>query len=98
MGGLDHFYFAGFQTGYVGAAVFLIEAVVLGVVAAWRRSLAETLAGYAGVVLGTVPINILAHYYLATVCRRAIARPRRTRRGSSSTGSRGWPSSRPWRA
>ena len=69
MGGLDHFYFAGFQTGYVGAAVFLIEAVVLGVVAAWRRSLAETLAGYAGVVLGTVPINILAHYYLATVYR-----------------------------
>jgi hypothetical protein len=69
LGDFDHFYFAGIQTLYVGAAAFLIEAVVLGVVAAWRQSLAETLAGYAGVVLGTVPVNALAHYDLATVCR-----------------------------
>jgi len=68
-GDFDHFYFAGFQTLYVGTTAFLIEAVVLGVMAAWRRSLAETLAGYAGVVLGTVPVNVLAHYDLATVCR-----------------------------
>jgi hypothetical protein len=67
-GDFDHFYFAGVQTLYVGATAFLIEAVVLGVVTAWRRSLAATLAGYAGVVLGTVPVNALAHYDLATVC------------------------------
>ena len=67
-GDFDHFYFAGVQTLYVGATAFLIEAVALGVVAAWRRSLAETLAGDAGVVLGTVPVNALAHYDLATVC------------------------------
>ena len=67
-GDFDHFYFAGVQTLYVGATVWLIEAVVLGVVSAWHRSVAETLAGYAGVVFGTVPINALAHYNLATVC------------------------------
>ena len=68
-GDFDHFYFAGVQTLYLGATAFLIEAIVLGIVAAGRRSLAETLAGYAGVVLGTVPVNALAHYDLATVCR-----------------------------
>jgi hypothetical protein len=60
---------AGFRTLYVGATVWLIEAVVLGIACTRYRSLADTLAGYAGVVLGTVPINALAHYDLATVCR-----------------------------
>ena len=68
-GDFDHFYFAGVQTLYVGATAFLIEAVVLGIACTRYRSLADTLAGYAGVVLGTVPINALAHYDLATVCR-----------------------------
>ena len=67
-GDFDHLFFAGAQTFYVGATVFLIEAVVLGVAAARRGSRAETRAGYAGVVLGTVPVSALAHYDLATVC------------------------------
>ncbi len=87
-GDFDHFYFAGVQTLYVGTAVFLIEAVVLGVVAAWRRSLAETLAGYAAWSSAPCRSTPSPTTTSRPYAGGASARPLRTPGGSSPTRSR----------
>jgi hypothetical protein len=52
---------------FQGFIIFVIEAVILGIVSAQRR-LGEWLAGYAGVVLGSAPFFVLCHHYYATAC------------------------------
>lgn len=67
-GDYAHMWFAGSGTSLTLTGVFLLEAVVLGIVSARGGIRPEWLAGYAGVVLGTVPVIALHRYDIATFC------------------------------
>lgn len=67
-GDYDHMWFAGSGTSLTLTSVFLLETVVLGIISAHGGIRPEWLAGYAGVVLGSVPIIALHRYDIATAC------------------------------